>query len=156
MFLLAFLPIPMLALKSVSLSKSCTSFSSTNLLSYSSSSCTGWGESPWSWTQCHFLKPAMVHSCQGLSMEIASSLKFLIGPISQKYLNNTYWLDLYLWHICSRLSLGMNLNKPFWLCVDLLLLLLPSVQNCCMGSAICFLADKILTLRFPLGELVIV
>lgn len=32
----------------------------------------------------------------------------------------------------------MNLDKPFWLCIDLLLLWLPSVLDCCMGSTICF------------------
>lgn len=41
MFLLAYLPFPLPGLKSVSQSKFFTSFSSTNLLSYSSSSCTG-------------------------------------------------------------------------------------------------------------------
>lgn len=60
--------------------------------------------------------------------------------------------------MCGHISLGMNLNKPFWPCVDLLLLpWLPSVLGSCMGSTIPLwlyhgaLAVEILILLFPLG-----
>lgn len=59
--------------------------------------------------------------------------------------------------MCGRRSLGMDLNKPSWPCVGLLLPWLPSVLGCRMRGALRFwlnpasLAVGISMLQFPLG-----
>ena len=85
---------------------------------------------------CAILYTKHKDSCQGVSVVIvAISLMFWIIP--------TRWT--YVYDMCCRISLGMNLNKPVWPCVDLLLPWLPSILGCCMGSTTWFLAVSYFT-----------
>lgn len=118
MFLLAYLPIPLPGLKSVSQSKSFTSFSSINLLSYSSSSCKGVKQVALTLKPVPFYKPGNSGFLpRSINRDNSHFSEVLESCLPGSLLSVT----------CGRSRLGMNLNKPFGPCVDLLLPWLPSV-----------------------------
>lgn len=113
LFVLACLPIPLPGLESISQSKSFTSFFSTNLLSYSSSSCKGWGRSPWNWPFCCFINQAIVGSWTWMLVAVPSLSEVLgLLPPGGLVCVTRLWAGIHL---------GRNLSKPFWPCVCYLL-----------------------------------
>lgn len=103
LFLLAYLPIPSPGLKSVSRSKSFTSFSSTNLLSYSSSSCKGVRQVSLKLNPVPFYKLSN-------SRFLPRSINCDSSHFSEVLTGQTCVCDM-----CGWISLGMDLNKPFGL-----------------------------------------
>lgn len=127
MFLLAYLLIPLPGLKSVSQSKCFTSFSSTNLLSYSSSSCKGVRQVALRWNPVPFCTP--------------SNSRFLPRSIPFSQVLESRLPGRLVSVTCAAGLVGNESAQA----LPALCRLVPGVLGSCTGRTVCFLAASYFT-----------